>query len=400
VRRAYKRSGDVEMRTGSLLVLGLVTLSAACATSVRSFDPDSDNSATEGEAASKGNTIPGEKDDDTPHALGTIVLGETRASQTGSSSPVVSASFVPDASLVKSCTKSVGACEVSEIPKCTTGTAQGCGVGELCTFDDACRPKCVKQCTKACAAGEECIFSSNAPAADEGMACAKRDRFDAGAIAFAGTTTALTLFPPYAISPEGNGAPFMPKSEIRVQASGAASAGFEAFDETFTTTTFLETEPPLREIPRATVFGAGAVPISWVPGDDVVVVRAIGPAGSAECEADDAEGRFDLPRAVVREIVGTAAGTPTLTVSVTRERREVKKGKKTVGSLSGGLLVQPVGWLELVTSSTESHSFASCTSGLTMCGEQCVNTLSDARNCGRCDYACPSGYYCSSGVCR
>src|SRR5688572_1015907 len=216
------------------LCLGFLALTAACATSVRT-DPSAPGGGPNGENGNgeEGTTIPGASDgDDTPHAVGTITLGEGRSSGTGDSNPVISATFLPDAKLKKLCTKKVGACEMTQIPKCTTGaTTTGCATGETCTFDDNCTAKCVKACTKVCGAGEECTFSSSAAPADQGMACRKRDRFDAGAIAFAGTTQAITLFPPYAVTPEGNGAPFLARSEIRVQAAGAAAAGFEKFDE-------------------------------------------------------------------------------------------------------------------------------------------------------------------------
>ncbi|OJY30609.1 MAG: hypothetical protein BGO98_28290 [Myxococcales bacterium 68-20] len=336
-----------------------------------------------------------------PHALGTIILGESRASATGDSNPLISASFVPDAKLVKSCTKKLGACEITETPKCTTGGVQGCGSGEVCTFDDECTAKCVKVCTKSCSAGEVCTFSKkgSSKGTEDDMTCTKKDRFDAGALAFAGTTQAITLFPPYSITPNGNGAPFLARTEIRVQATGGASAGFEKFDEKFTSTTFLETDPPLRELSRGTVFGSGAVTIGWVPGEDKVYVQASGLGGSARCLADDASGTFDLPRAVIREVSSDSEGG-SLSISVTRERREVHKNKKTFGELSGGQTIQPEGWIELVTQSTESHSFASCGTGATICGDQCVSLQTDAKNCGACGNVCPTSYYCSAGSCR
>jgi hypothetical protein len=226
------------------------------------------------------------------------------------------------------------------------------------------------------------------------MACKKKDRFDAGAIAFAGTTTSITLFPPYAVTPKGDGAPFMPKSEIRVQASGATQAGFEQFDEKFTSTTFLETDPPLNELPRSTIFGTGDVPIAWAPGEDRVFVTASGAMGAARCAANDKDGKFSLPRSVVREVLGTIDSTSPLAITVSRERREVRKDKKTVG----GTLEN--GWIELVTSSSESHSFASCSYGYALCGDLCVDTRTDSVNCGACGKTCLASQYCSAGLCR
>ncbi|MCW5833172.1 MAG: hypothetical protein KIS78_12290 [Labilithrix sp.] len=392
------------MRSLHLLGLGFVILSAACAASGRTQPVDQLPPDQTPGASDEGNTIPEDPATAPPHALGTIILGESRSSETGNSTPLISASFVPDAKLTQSCTKKVGACEVTEIPKCMTGSVQGCGTGEVCTFDDECTAKCVPVCTKVCGAGEACYFSKKVvgTATEDDMACRKRDRFDAGAIAFDGTTQAITLFPPYSITPTGNGAPFMARSEIRVQATGGASAGFEKFDEKFTSTTFLEADPPLRDISRASVFGSGAVTIGWVPGEDTVYVGATGPGGSAKCPADDPSGSFDLPRAVIREVMsdGEGSSSGSLSLSVTRERREVRKDKKTFGELSGGQVVQPEGWIELITRSTESYSYASCGTGAMLCNDQCVNVQTDTRNCGSCGNVCPTGYYCSAGTCR
>jgi Stigma-specific protein, Stig1 len=389
------------MRPVHLLGLGFLALTAACAASGR----QGGDQLPSGQAPGEENG--GAEDPETapPHALGTILLGESRSSSTGDSNPLISASFVPDAKLTKSCTRKVGACELTEIPKCTTGTAQGCASGEVCTFDDDCEAKCLPVCTKSCAAGEACYFTSkvtSGPVTDDDMACKKKDRFDAGAIAFAGTTQSITLFPPYNVTPNGNGAPFMARSEIRVQASGGAAAGFEKFDEKFTSTTFLETNPPLRELSRSEVFGSGAVTIGWLPGEDKVYVIASGAGGSAKCPADDTSGTFDLPRSIIREVTSNSAGETSggLSISVTRERREVRKDKKTFGELSGGQVIQPEGWIELVTSSTEMHSFTSCPTGSSICGEQCANLAMDSKNCGACGNVCPTSYYCSAGSCR
>ncbi len=329
-----------------------------------------------------------------PHALGTVVLGEAHASTDGVSSPIVSVSFVPDAKILKECPRKIGSCEVTQIPKCTTGAANGCPTGETCVFDDACQPKCLKACTRSCGAGEECYFG----ATGSDMQCRKVTSFDAGAIAFGGLTTSLTLFPPYSVRPTGNGAPFMPGSEIRVMATGAKEAGFEGFDEKFTATTLLEATPPLRKLTRAAVFGSGALTIAWAKGSSSVVVTATGAGGTATCRADDAAGKLELPR----EVISAAMGDPptgSLALSVTRERVELRKGKKTIGSLPGQV-VQPTGWLQLTTRSTETHSLQPCPSGTTECSENCVNVQSDTKHCGTCGNACNPGFSCSSGTCR
>lgn len=381
------------MRFHSLLSLGLISLSVACAASGASTgDP---NGGKKPPAKDEGSsTVPGEEDN-IPHALGVITLGESRSSATGDSSPVISAFFLPDAKAKTSCTRKVGQCEMAEIPQCRTGSSEGCRSGEVCAFDDNCEAACIKACTKACGAGETCAFASASSTDDgSGMTCKKKGRFDAGAIAFNGTTTAITLFPPYAITPEGNGAPFMARSQIQVQASGAAASGFEKFDEKFTATTFLETNPPLRDLDKAEVFGKGDLAIGWVPGEDDVLITVTGPYGAATCEAKDAEGQYMLGRDVIDEVMGSTTGSAGLSLTVTRERREVRRDKKAVGA------PYEKGFLELITSSSETHSFQACSTGMQMCSNECTDTRTDRYNCGTCGKVCPSSQYCSSGYCN
>lgn len=381
------------MRFHSLLSLGLITFSVACAATGNSGDVGT--TGTKAPSPDEGSSTVPTEEDNVPHALGTITLGESRSSSTGDSSPVISAAFLPDSEAKKSCIRKVGSCEMAEIPQCRTGTAEGCRSGEVCSFDGDCNATCIKACTKACLAGEVCAFVSTSASEDgDGMACKKTDRFDAGAIAFSGTTTAITLFPPYAITPDGNGAPFMARSEVRVQASGASGSGFEKFDEKFTTTTFLETNPPLRELDKADVFGNGDLRLGWVPGEDHVIITATGPFGAAKCEAKDADGEYMLGRDVIEEVMGASAGSSgNFSITVTRERREVRRDKKAIGA------PYERGHLELITTSSESHSFQACTTGYNMCGSQCVNFQSDRYNCGACGKVCPSSQYCSSGYC-
>jgi hypothetical protein len=339
-------------------------------------------------------------DESTPHALGTIVLGESRsAANPAQSTPVISASFVADAKKGQpaSCGRTVGKCEITEAPQCTTGGVTGCASGEVCTYDDKCNAKCVATCTASCAADEECYLSS--PGVPE---CRPKATFDAGALAFDGTTQSITLFPPYTVQPTGIGAPFLAKSEIRVQASGATGTGFDKFDEKFTSTTFMLTTPPLAKTPKNVVFGTGDIPISWQPGADKVTISITGAMATARCDADDASGKFSVPREVVQQVSGTTSTTQTaISVTVSRQRREVRKNKSTLGTING----KPVdkGWLELVTISSESATFQpppTCTSTTTLCDDRCVYLQSDAQNCGQCGRKCAANQYCSSGVCR
>ncbi|HEY8087464.1 MAG TPA: hypothetical protein VIF09_06455 [Polyangiaceae bacterium] len=330
----------------------------------------------------------------TPHALGTIVLAESHApSGGGTSSPLVLASFLPDAAgAPQSCSSKVAGCDFVSAPQC--GLNGGlCGAGSTCAWDSSCHPTCKATCTLQCGAGQECYFPSpNQPA------CRSTETFDAGAIAFAGTTTPITLFPPYSYEGTTGGAPFLAGSQIEVQGSGATGAGFDKFDEKFTATTFLQTNPALDKIPVATVFGAGTVPIGWAPGNDSVKITVSGAGGVATCTADDTTGHFEVPRAVITSALGQL-GTSNVIIGVTRERDEWKKSESTHGSLTTAK-VQPVGWLELTTASSESHTFQGCaTAGQTMCPDGCFDTSYDQYHCGSCTTVCSSTQSCQSGQC-
>jgi hypothetical protein len=339
--------------------------------------------------------------DDVPHALGTIVLGEAHAAGASSTSPIVSVTFVPDAKKATACHAMLEGCELSLAPKCTeTTTPTGCAEGKACSFDEACAPVCanVPVCGEACAKDETC--TSSAPGASAGT-CKRREAFDAGPVAFSGTTTPLTLYPPYSFDGDGKGAPFLAGSAIRVQASGAAQAGFAAFDETFTATTFLQTTPSLGAVARESVFGTGPLTLSWVPGKDTVVVTVSGPSGSATCKAPDEAGTIRVPRAVIDRVLVAGMGAPgsaTLGLAIARERKETKKGKEAKGTLSNQP-VQSVAWLDLVTTSSESATFQGCAAGATACLDACVDTKTDKLNCGGCGAPCGSTQQCAQGKC-
>src|SRR5690349_10077541 len=123
------------MRFPTLLSLGLISFSVACAANGNSGG-DPGGTGTKAPPPDEGSSTVPSEEDNVPHALGTITLGEARLSATGDSSPVISASFLPDASKKTACTRKVGACEMAEIPQCKTGTATGCRSDETCTFDD------------------------------------------------------------------------------------------------------------------------------------------------------------------------------------------------------------------------------------------------------------------------
>lgn len=386
----------------SLVFLLTAPLLAACGTSSPEIvDPSGqgdDAAASGGHDQDAGEAG---AEDNTPHALGTIVLGEVHAAGQSESQPLVSVSFVPDAAKIVKCSETVGGCEVLALPKCSkTKSSTGCASDEMCTWSDGCQATCkpIPYCETACEDDDVCVVDP-ASSAHKGI-CQKQPGFDAGPIAFSGTTSSLTLFPPYAYRADASGAPFLGGSEIHVQAQGAAEAGFEGFDESFTATTFIQTKPSISKLRREEVFGTGPVKLGWVPGKDAVVVTASGPAGTARCKANDASGAFDVPRAVVERVLGTEPGfTPVLSLSVARERRETKKGHKTKGTLPN-VKVEPVGWLDLVTSSSESTSLQGCSGDTLACGDSCVDVKTDPDNCGACGVTCSGATSgCVSGKC-
>jgi hypothetical protein len=379
---------------------------AACATSTQTKIADQ---APDG--GTPGDTTPAEEESDDPalqppHSLGTIILGEAHGSGTSKSTPIVSATFIPDAILSKTCKKKLtDACEIQEVPKCTkvTSSSTGCNSNELCSFDTSCKAVCkpIAVCETACEKDEVCKSTSTSGTSTTGE-CVKVTSFDAGPLAFSGTTTSITMFPPYSFESTGSGAPFLGGAELHVQASGATDAGFEKFDEKFTATTFLQTTPSLSKITRDKVFGTGALPIAWAPANDTILITVSGAGGSATCKVQDSLGKFDVPRSVVKAAQGDGTSTTTsstsLSISVARQRKEVKKDKHAKGSLEL-LSVKPDGWLELVTLSTESASFQGCSSGQEMCGDTCTDTSYDRDNCGTCGNVCSSSQSCYNGTC-
>lgn len=383
----------------SLLLLGLL---AACTTktTVTSADKPAGENPESGEQTE---VDPDDPANQPPHSLGVIMLGESHASGgSGRTSPIVSASFYPDAMLTRACKKKLDGCEIIERPKCTKvkDSSTGCGEDEACTFDTSCEAVCKKVavCEESCEEDEVCRI----PAGSKTSAgkCVKAETFDAGPIAFSGTTTAITLYPPYEYEGKSEGAPFLAGAELRVQAQGATDAGFEKFDETFTATTFLQTKPALSKIPREKVFGTGSLPVSWAPGEDQILITVSGIGGSATCKAKDAEGKFDIPRSVLDAVLTAPdfEGTATLSLTVARQKKDVKKDKVAKGELSTAT-VQPEGWLELVTTSMESASFQGCSSGAAICGDECVDLKNDPNNCGACGKSCGGSMACAAGKC-
>jgi hypothetical protein len=385
-----------------------LTALAACATSAKTYVSDPANpDGTNGD----GTTTPAEEESDDPadqppHSLGTIVLGEAHGSGTSTkSTPIVSATFLPDAMLGRACKKKLDGCEIQEIAKCTkvSTSTSGCNSNEACVLDTtSCKAECkaLAVCEKACDDDEVCKATTIGTATTGGT-CVKQESFDAGPLAFSGTTTSITMFPPYRFESTGQGAPFLGGAELQVQASGATEAGFEKFDEKFTATTFLQTTPSLSKISKEKIFGTGALPIAWAPADDTIVITVSGAGGSATCKVKDSLGKFDVPRSVVKAAQGettTTSGTSSLSISVSRRKKDVKKDKKAKGTLAA-TEIKPEGWLELITLSTESASFQGCASSQAICDETCTDLTRDVENCGTCGNACGTSQTCSAGKC-
>ncbi len=320
-----------------------------------------------------------------PHALGTVLLGETHSAG-APATPIVSATFIPDSSALTSCSTKIQGCTVTYEATC----GNGCAPDETCTLDASCNGTCTKACTMACASDEECYFP-----APGSQACRKKETFTAGVLAFAGTTVPITLYPPYSFTPSGTGAPFLAGAQLEVQASGATDVGFTGFDEKFTSTTFLQTNPPLDTLALTTVFGSGPLTLGWAPGQDTILVSVTGPNGTAQCTGTDSAGTLDVPRAAINAVTG---GSTSLSITVSRIRTEERTGEHTKGQMLTAK-VQPIAWLDLTTMSSETASFQGCATGQMLCPDGCFDTQSDPLHCGTCTNACSPGAFCDLGQC-
>jgi len=325
-------------------------------------------------------------DDATGHALGTVVLAEAHVAGGGLATGAVQVAFIPDASsVVAACTETIAGCRIARAPQCESG----CGEDQYCGFDPTCHSACVDVCDAQCEQGEECYF-----AAPGLSACRERDVFDAGAVSFSGTTTPITLFPPYVAEPLENGAPFAAGTVVTVEASGATNAGFDAFGESYTTTTFVQTQ--LAEIGVDEAFGDDDIAVRWSAGRDDIAIAITATAsdrgsGTVTCDADDATGAFDVPRAAVLAALGDRPAS-TLSITVTRSRTEVVEGLATKGMLANAE-VQAEGWLELTSRSSESWELGECERGEPGCVE--------VPDCHPLAQDCPDGQGCyptSEGV--
>jgi hypothetical protein len=359
----------------------------------------SDGSGTRGgDEDEGGGDGPGDGDDGgdggdpvVPHARGTIVLGESHPPQSSNSSPIVTASFVPDFDAQpEACGTDVAGCFVQTPPDC-----EGlCELDEFCTFDDACKSTCQRVCDLGCAADEVCYFPiPNNPA------CKKIEYFDAGALNFTGTTVPITLFPPYQFQGDVTGALFLPESEVTVHASGASQVGVEAFEKSFTTTRYLDTQ--IEDLGLEEIYGTRPLPVTWTAGADEITIQLtvsglLGGYGTVTCEADDGGGSFGVPRAAI-EAVLEDEDLNGVHVTTIRRRSEIHKGLTTTGQLLDQT-VQPEAWLELVSTSVESVMLTGC-NGLGYCGGECVEVSWNDDHCGGCDNPCSVIEACEAGTC-
>ncbi|MGO8993643.1 MAG: hypothetical protein ACLQVI_09965 [Polyangiaceae bacterium] len=329
-----------------------------------------------------------------PHALGTITIGESHLSgANGTFTPQISASFIPDASQVSQCNTNISGCTIAAPAICDGTTGPLCQADQTCTLDASCQPTCQAACTAQCPTGEVCYFPTPST-----QACQPIQSFDAGDLIFsgAGIATPVTLIPPsYALTNTALTNPLVWGQEIQITSSGAAGAGFQAFQETVKATTLLQTVPSISTLTAANVYSPAGLALGWTPGSDAISVSVTGPKGTAQCPATDATGAFTVPAAVVSAVAGV--GSPAISISVMRQHLEQKTDGKTQGSLSG-VTVQPLGYLDLSTISMETTTVEGCGSDTTMCSDGCQDLETSATDCGSCGHSCGSGY-CESGTC-
>jgi hypothetical protein len=329
-----------------------------------------------------------------PHAMGTITVIEAHATNGGNATSTVAAGFIPDAATAApQCTKTVAGCEVTLAPNC----GNTCGAKQYCAFDAGCAATCKPVCDSTCADNEECYFPTPTTSG-----CRQRQSFDAGTLTLSGTTTPVTLFPPYSFKGIDSGSLFNDGAALSVVASGAASAGYQTFSESFTATHLFRTEPGLDKLGITDVFGTGNIPIRWSVGQDTILVTATviaksGKPGTFSCKADDTTGKFDVPREAIMAVLAANDPLDKLTLAVTRNKVQSIYDLGTMGMVPDGE-VQPVGWLDLATSSTETTAFEGCANDEQVCGNVCVNTSTNA-HCGSCDNACASGDSCMTDTC-
>ena len=164
----------------------------------------------------------------------------------------------------------------------------------------------------------------------------------------------------------------------------------------------MTTSPSLSDLSLAKVFGSGDLPVKWKAGEGEVTVSVAVTAddfssGWLTCEADDTSGSLEIPRDAILAAIdgGDVAG---MSVSIERRRVDTTKGLTTTGTLTG-VTVEAVGWVDIVTVSTETHTFEGCDSNELFCGDECIDVEYDNDNCGSCGNSCIEGDSCEGGAC-
>ena len=115
------------------------------------------------------------------------------------------------------------------------------------------------------------------------------------------------------------------------------------------------------------------------------------------CAVNDSAGSGTIPRAVLTAAGGGEAPNR-VSLTLTRTRASIQKGLTTVGTLTT-THVEPEGWVEVVTTSMETHTFEGCSSYESLCGDACIETDYDEQNCGTCGNVCAANQTCSEGEC-
>ncbi|MGE0550583.1 MAG: hypothetical protein AB7R00_26195, partial [Kofleriaceae bacterium] len=295
------------------------------------------------------------------------------------------------------CVQEVAGCEIQLTPDC----GAPCGSREYCTWSETSQPMCKRACDASCGPNEECYIPTPTT-----TGCRQIQSFDAGSITLSGTTTPVTLFPPYSFSGLTTGALYTDGAMVTATAGGAANAGYTAFTESFSATDVIRTNPPIHQLGVGDVFGTGNLPIRWIAGTDSVEISATvvgyssntgSVVATVTCKADDSKGAFDFPRqAITAGLEGSTLDS--LSISVTRKKQRMVFDVATKGAIAG-VEIQPTGWLELATTSTETAELEGCDSGQQVCGNTCVDLDTSEQHCGSCGNACAGSDTCSYGTC-
>ncbi len=404
----------------SSVVLAAVYLGACSSKS--SGDGDEDTSKESTEPGTDDSAAAKDEDEDAPHAPGVITFGESHSADDSASLLSIAAAFSPTNQLETTTSKSCGY-KATKIDGCTIAggiedyvapkCSKACGSSAVCSYDANCKTKCVPLCTKECEYPDTCAFDTAGkqycktysvpdagPSDEDGPTI---EDFNAGSISFSGETGAVTLRPPYTFDRTTAGVGFIPDTEVKVSATGASEVGFNAFKGSFNTTSMLETS--LKKLTAKDLYGTGPVKVTWAKGADKLSLVLTNSGRSATCELDDSSGAFTITRKVLNALQPVDDGLSDKPVTVgsvnftmTRMKSTTQKGIETTGKISG-VTIEKEGWVNFISTSTESAVLTGCGYGEAWCGGECIDVKSDELNCGACGNECATGKLCSSGNC-